>query len=136
MAGLAEQYKGQDVVWLAINSTATVTKQDYQQFLKGIGLKELPYPVIDDHKGRIGRLYGAQKTPQIIIIDKAGKIAYNGAIDNAPKGQTKKEDGKVINYVDRALTEILAGRRVSTLETEPYGCSIKFAEKDLSRGRN
>jgi hypothetical protein len=51
------------------------------------------------------------------VIDKTGKLLYNGAIDD--KGKT--------NYVAAALDEVLAGKAVSKPKTEPYGCSVKYA---------
>jgi len=54
-----------------------------------------------------------------------GSIVYEGAIDNSPMG--KKREG-VINYVDKALAELTGGKAVSTPETKPYGCSVKYAQ--------
>ena len=61
----------------------------------------------------------------MFIIDKEGKIVYSGAIDNSPMG--KNQEG-VINYVDDALTELTTGKLISTSNTEPYGCSVKYAD--------
>lgn len=127
MIELANRYESQGVVWVAVNSTHTVAAEDYQAFLKSIGLDSLPYPVVDDREGKIGRAYGAKVTPQIVIVDKAGKIAYSGSVDNAPQGKTRPEGAKTINYVDRALSELVSGRPVSTLETELMGCTVKYA---------
>ncbi len=127
MIELAKRYASQDVVWVAVNSTHTVTADDYQAFLKSTGLDSLPYPVVDDRTGKIGRAYGAKVTPQIVIVDKAGKIAYSGSVDNAPQGKTRSEGAKTIHYVDRALSELASGRPVTTLETELMGCTVKYA---------
>jgi hypothetical protein len=34
----------------------------------------------------------------------------------------------VTNYVAAALDEVLAGKPVTTPETTPYGCSVKYAK--------
>jgi len=127
MIELAKRYQSQDVVWVAVNSTPTVTAKDYQAFLKSIGMEALPYPVVDDHEGKIGHAFGATVTPQIMIIDKVGKIAYSGSVDNAPRGKTRPTGAKTVNYVDRALSELLNDRPVSTLETELMGSAVKYA---------
>jgi len=62
----------------------------------------------------------------MFIVDKDGAIAYNGAIDTAPLGKVSGDGGK-INYVDKALSELLASEKVSTPTTPPYGCSVKYA---------
>ena len=66
----------------------------------------------------------AKTTPHMFIIDTKGIIAYAGAIDNSPLGREKEG---VINYVDKALTELTTGKTISISNTEPYGCSVKYA---------
>ena len=57
------------------------------------------------------------------LIDGEGTLAYVGAIDDDPRGG--KGDGAT-NYVAAALDEVLAGSAVTTAETKPYGCSVKY----------
>lgn len=130
MIGLAKKYAEKGVKWVAVNSTHTTSPEAYQSFLKNLGLKELPYPVVDDRDGRIGKSFSARTTPQIIIIDQEGKVAFNGAVDNAPLGKPRDPSGKVTPYVDRAISELLEGRKVSILETELFGCTVKYASPE------
>jgi hypothetical protein len=59
------------------------------------------------------------------IIDPAGKVVYNGAIDD--KRSTDVADVKTAkNFVVAALDEMKAGKAVSTASTTPYGCTIKY----------
>ncbi len=124
MIDLAKKYKDKDVVWLAINSTNTTTPQANRQFAEK---HKLPYPILDDRSGAVGRQYGARNTPHMFIISKDGTIAYRGAIDNAPLGKVQG-DGTKINYVDQALAELTAGKTVTTPTTTPYGCTVKYAQ--------
>ena len=121
MTSLADKYKDKNVVWLAINSTAHLTTEKNKQFAEEHNIKA---PILDDRTGKTGRAYGAKTTPHMFIIDTNGKIAYAGAIDNSPLGRTKD----VVNYVDKALSELTTGKTVSTPITQPYGCSVKYAE--------
>lgn len=121
MVELANKYRDKNVVWLAINSTKHLTTEKSKDFAKKY---KLPYPILDDRSGKVGRAYGAKTTPHMFIIDTKGSIVYDGAIDNSPLG--KKKEG-VINYVDKALAELTAGKVVSTPNTKPYGCSVKYA---------
>ena len=120
MIDLAKKYKGKKVVWLAVNSTSHTTPEANKQFAAKY---KLPYPILDDRSGEVGLAYGAKTTPHIFVIDTNGNIAYDGAIDNSPLG--KQKEG-VVNYVDKALSELIAGKAVSTSKTEPYGCSAKY----------
>jgi peroxiredoxin len=122
MTRLADKYKDKNVVWLAINSTGHLVTEKNREFAVKY---EVGYPILDDSSGKTGRAYGAKTTPHMFIIDTQGKIAYSGAIDNSPQG--RKTDG-VINYVDKALAELIDGKPISIANTPPYGCSVKYAD--------
>jgi peroxiredoxin len=125
MVDLAKKYADKDVVWLAINSTNYATDETNKDFAKK---NSIPYPILDDHKGNVGRAYHATNTPDMFIIDRKGKVIYLGAIDNAPFGKLNKGQTEKINYVDKALAELLAGKEVSVHQTKPYGCTVKYAK--------
>ena len=127
MQALQKKY-GNDVVWLAVNST-NKNSSDWQdppvltKELTGFGAAPAKYLV--DEPGTLGRAYGAKTTPHMYIIDPSGKVVYNGAIDD--KRSTDVADVKVArNYVVAALDEMKAGKPVSTASTTPYGCTIKY----------
>lgn len=122
MKTLAEKYRDKGVVWLAINTTHYMNKETNQKWITD---NQLPYQILDDHEGTVGRLYGAKTTPHMFIIDKSGRLVYQGAIDDDPRGN--KGENKV-NYVAKALDELLAGKPISMSETKPYGCSVKYAK--------
>jgi peroxiredoxin len=121
MSALAAKYGAKGVVWLAVNSTNSMSRSDNTRWAASNGL---PYPILDDHEGEVGRLYGARTTPHIFIIDKTGTLVYKGGIDDDPDG---KKQGSAVNYADKALEEVVNGRSVSTPETKPYGCAVKYA---------
>jgi len=122
MTGLAEKYKDKGVAWLAIDSNEGQTLDDNR---KWVAENHLPYPMLDDSKSIAARAFQAKSTPDMFIIDKDGKIAYSGAIDNDRDGE--KGDSRV-NYVAKALDELLAGKPVSTPETKSYGCGVHYAD--------
>jgi peroxiredoxin len=129
-AKLIKTYTGKDkasgeekeAVWLTINSTHYATPEANADWSKQ---HKLNHAVLTDADGKVGRLYKATNTPQIFVIDKAGHIAYQGAIDNAPRGAVP-EGRKYTNYVDEALKELIAGKEVTTPKTKPYGCTVKY----------
>ena len=122
MANLAKKYADKNVIWLNINST----KYANIETNKAWALKyKLPFPVLDDHSGKVGRLYGAKTTPHMFVIDTKGETVYQGAIDNSPIGRKVDE---YVNYVDNALVELTTGRKISIPQTKPYGCSVKYAK--------
>jgi peroxiredoxin len=122
MVNLAEKYREKNVVWLAINSTSHTTPEANRDFAQK---HKLPYPILDDRPGRVGHAYGARTTPHMYVINRRGRIVYEGAIDNAPLGNVPAGQ-ELTNYVDKALEEMTTGRRVSTPKTDPYGCTVKY----------
>jgi len=123
MVELANKYKAKNVVWLAINSTNHTTVEQNKNFA---AKHKMPYPILDDRPGEVGRAYGATNTPHMFIIDTKSNIAYEGAIDNSPLGKTPDGE-KLTNYVNKALAELTSGKAVSEPKTKPYGCSVKYA---------
>lgn len=119
MKSLAEKYGSSGVVWLAVNSTSNAAADQNQQWIKQYSL---PYPILMDSTGEVGKAYGAKTTPHMFIINK-GTLVYRGAIDDDPSG----DKGQKTNYVGKALDEIAAGNSVSAAETKSYGCSVKYA---------
>lgn len=120
MKRLAEKYAGQGVVWLAVNSTHYMTASDNRKWIERYGL---PYRILDDHDGKVGRLFGAATTPHMFVFDKGHTLAYQGAIDDDVGGAKDQP----LNYVEAAVDELLAGKSVSRAKTKPYGCTVKYA---------
>jgi len=123
MVNMVNQFKDKNVVVLGINSGAP-GKQGHGKDAEAIKKWSLNYPILNDESGNVGRLYGAKTTPHMFIVNKDGTIAYMGAIDNEPGA--RKVSAEARNFVTQALNEILAGQTVSTPETKPYGCSVKY----------
>jgi hypothetical protein len=84
-----------------------------------------PTAVLMDPAGTLGHLYDAKTTPQMYIIDPKGTLVYQGAIDDKPTADQSDISGAK-NYVNAALTEIMAGKPVTEPATRPYGCSVKY----------
>jgi peroxiredoxin len=122
MTTLASRYEDKGVVWLAINSGHTATNDTDKAWAAAQGIS---YPELNDSSGVTGKAYHATNTPDMYVIAADGTLLYSGAIDNDPDGD--KSAGEKINYVQRALDEILSGKAVSTPQTKAYGCSVKYA---------
>jgi len=128
MQKLQAEYTAKGVVWLSIISSApgkqghrTGPQAEADTKDKGAG----PTAVLLDPAGDVGKKYDAKTTPDMFVIDKEGKILYAGAIDSIPSTDSS-DIPKAVNHVRQALDAALAGRPVSTPQTKPYGCSVKY----------
>ena len=118
----ASAYADQDIVWLAIDSSNFSSVEENAEIAEEWSIDR---PILDDSSGEVGQMYGAKTTPHMFIIDGEGTLVYAGAIDDTPS--TSADDIEdATNYVAQALDELLAGESVSTPETKPYGCSVKY----------
>jgi hypothetical protein len=120
----------QGAVWLTVNSGAA-GKQGYVDgpaaaaFLRD--QKARPTAYLLDHKGDVGRSYGATATPGMYVVDASGRLAYSGAIDDKPTANPA-DIAKARNLVLAAVGDLKAGRAVATPQTRAYGCSVKYAD--------
>jgi peroxiredoxin len=128
MPTLQKEWGARDVIWLTVNSTnrsssefKTGAQMDSWMHAHGAAQKA----VLIDADSATGMKYAAKTTPHMFVIDPKGEIVYAGAIDD--KRSTRLEDTKTAtNYVRVALTEAMAGKPVTTPNTTPYGCTVKY----------
>ena len=128
MQKLQKQYTDKGVVWLSVISSAPGKQgaSSSEEANKAIEEhKAAPTAVLFDSDGEVGKAYGAKTTPHMFVINPAGKLAYNGAIDDKPT--TELEDVPTAkNYVVAAIDETMAGKPVKMASSKPYGCSVKY----------
>lgn len=125
---LQKEWTQKGIVWLSIISSAPGKQGHVDEAGANKDVeaqKAAPTATLLDPKGEIGRLYAAKTTPHMFIIGKDGKLLYNGALDDKPTTDVA-DVATAKNYVTQALTEIQAGKPVSTPTTPPYGCSVKY----------
>lgn len=125
MNNLVTSWEGKPVVWLRVNSAATTNPAGNTEAVKaGIEDFKITGPVLVDSDGKVGKTYGAKRTPEMYVIDASGVLVYHGAIDN---DRTAKGAGET-NYVANAVAAVLAGKPVEVATTEAYGCGVKYAD--------
>ena len=121
---LGNTYSGKGVGVLLVNANDPTTHAEdnfegMQARAKSLGMK-VPY-VVDDTSG-VAKAFGASVTPEAFLFDKAGKLAYHGAVDD-----NRNEPDKVkARYLKDALDAVVAGKAPAVSETKGLGCGIKF----------
>ncbi len=128
MQKVQEQVLKKKAVWLSVISSAE-GRQGYstpEQALKDKKqFNSNATAILLDPKGEVGKLYEAKTTPHMFIINKAGLVVYEGAIDSIASSDSddiKKAD----NYILKAFDDISKGRAIKTEKSAPYGCSVKY----------
>ena len=85
--------------------------------------KKFPFPYLADPTGAVARKYGAQYTPEFVVLDKARTVVYLGAMDEA---SPPKPAGTP--FLELAVAAALKGDKPATAETLARGCRIKWAK--------
>ena len=132
MQALQKKATGEGVVWLTVSSSAPGMQGFFTPATaRAWAAKEhwAGTALLLDSPGKIGRAYGAKNTPHMFVIDKTGKVAYMGGIDDRPYSDPESLKGAK-PYVALALADLKAGRPVATPVSQPYGCSVKYNSAD------
>ena len=123
MPGYYDQIEGEDVVWLAINSGAPGKQGAGQQRnLDASEAWDMPYPVLLDESGEVGKAYDAKTTPHMFVITPDAGLIYAGAIDDS-----HGRGARNTNFVLKAIQEHRAGKSVSNPAVKSFGCSVKYS---------
>lgn len=128
LVDFAKKQTEKGIVWLAVNSGAKGKQgAGLERNQEAVKQYNLAHPVLLDEAGTVGKAYGATNTPHLFVIDPKGVVVYRGAIDNSPDGEGQAaKDGKLVNHVAEALTDVAAGKPVKVNDTKAYGCSVKY----------
>ncbi len=117
------------VVWVMIASSPAdkssyLSAEEWKAQLEQWGAS--PTTLIVDASGELAKLYGAQRTPEVMIIGKDGLLLYRGAVDSL-RGTDPSEIDQFTNlpWLKKALENAVQNRRVIPPETIPYGCPIR-----------
>jgi hypothetical protein len=125
MQALQRYAASRHVVWLSID-TAAPDKAGYLTPAAARARILRTHATVSaflfDVDGKIARSYGAKTTPSFFIIDRNGKLAYEGAMDD----QVFADQSEGHAYIKSALQDLVAGHPVKDAETQPQGCAIEY----------
>ena len=113
---LDRQAEGTAVV-LGVDSNVNYGQDEIAQ---AAAEREVRFPVLRDADCAIADRFGALTTPHVFIVDKTGRLAYEGAVDD----KTFRQREATVNYVDQTLEALVAGAPPPVAQTQPYGCTI------------
>jgi len=128
MQKLQKDAVAKGVVWLSVISSAE-GKQGYVDAKGALAdakkSNSAATEILLDVDGTVGRAFEAKVTPHMYVINKEGRIAYQGAIDD--KATADKADiAGATNYVANALDATLNGQKILLGSTKAYGCGVKY----------
>ncbi len=122
---LSQQYDKEQLTIIAVDS---LIQDSISEIAAWAREHKLTYPVLKDPAQTLADAAGAQRTPQVFLLDQSRAIRYEGRIDDQyvigiVRDKPTRTDLKI------AIDELLAGKQVSVKQTQPLGCLIARAEK-------
>ncbi|HTN76929.1 MAG TPA: thioredoxin family protein [Pirellulaceae bacterium] len=86
--------------------------------------KAFPFDYLFDETQKIAKDYGASTTPEFFVLDKDRKIVYMGSLDDNSDAKKAK-----VNYLEQAIDATLSGDKITTTETVPIGCLVRYERR-------
>jgi thioredoxin-related protein len=91
---------------------------DMKQYAKEQGYY---FNYVEDKDSKMADAFGANRTPEVFLFNKEGKLVYHGAIDD----NSSSPDQVTRKHAVIAIQELASGQDISTKETKSVGCTIK-----------
>jgi thiol-disulfide isomerase/thioredoxin len=118
---LAEKYSNEGFVVLLVNPTATDSPQSIQEAAAALG----KYGVyVHDREGNVRRALQLTSTTDVLLIDPARTVRYQGAVDDQ-YGFGYSIEAPRKEYLATAIDEYLKGESIAIAATEAPGCELE-----------
>lgn len=120
LQSIANEYADHGVAVVAVMPNSQDSWADIADFVR---LHHLQYSVLKDQQNRVADLFGAERTPQVFLLDSNRSIRYSGRVDDqyligVARDKPTRADLRI------ALDELLRGGEITVAKTEPIGCVI------------
>jgi peroxiredoxin len=121
--GLAAQAESMGIGMVLVNSNEAKRDGDdsFDAMKNHADAAGYTMPYLVDNDAKLADAFGARTTPHVYLFNRNLKLAYRGSIDDNVNRATevKKE------YLQMAMKQMAADKKIKTQETKAVGCSIK-----------
>ncbi|HUE26229.1 MAG TPA: thioredoxin family protein [Solirubrobacteraceae bacterium] len=123
IADAARDYAARGVRFLAVNpnDAQRYPGDSLEAMRQRVANEDWPMPYLRDESQDVAHAYGAKTTPDVFVVDAAGRLRYRGAPDG-----DYDDPGRRAEWLRAALDAVLRGEEPASAETKPVGCSIKW----------
>ncbi|MBX3414717.1 MAG: redoxin domain-containing protein [Pirellulales bacterium] len=124
LADLAAKLADRGVAFVGIDSN----QQDSLPEIAAYASRhKIDFPILKDPGNAIADRFGAERTPEVFVLDRERKVQYRGRIDDQygfAEGVGYQRPVPSRQDLLEAVEEVLAGKPVSEPETKTLGCLI------------
>lgn len=121
---LSEYARKRGIMTVAVNPNIHPDYPDDgpERMLDKIKEWEIPFPYLVDDSQSVARLFDAQCTPDLYLLDKDQKLVYHGRLDDNWQNEAKVKQRELKAAVD----QYTQGLPVNPEQKPAMGCSIKW----------
>jgi peroxiredoxin len=120
LQAIADEYGKRGVAVVAVMSNVQDSLGEIAAYVRR---HELTYPVLKDRRNEVADLFGAQRTPQVFVLDRERTVRYEGRIDDQYLvGRIREKPTR--EDLRAALEELLTDKPVTIPRTDSIGCII------------
>lgn len=121
---IADEYGPRGVGFAAVYAVRGVSDADAARHAADY---RVPGRVIADGNLKLAREWAATCVPEVAVTDAAGRVVYQGRIDDRyPSPGGKRREHPTERNLRAALDAVLTGRPVAVPRTAAVGCRIEF----------
>ncbi|HEY9692568.1 MAG TPA: thioredoxin family protein [Oculatellaceae cyanobacterium] len=85
---------------------------------------QLNFPYLRDTNQDVAQTFGAEKTPEVFLLNNQGILCYSGAIDDRPEDPAAVEK----HYLREAIANVIQGESVTIASTPAIGSAIQWGK--------
>lgn len=117
--------KGFTLIGINSSDASQYPENSFEQMKSFAQERGLNFPCLRDATQDVAHCFGAQKTPEVFLLDGDGILRYRGAIDDCPDRPEEVE----VAYLREAIASLLSGDAIAIESTETLGSSLKWHRK-------
>jgi peroxiredoxin len=126
MKQIQTNFQNQSFTLIGINANDDSRYPDDSfENMKGFAAQhQLNFPYLRDVTQDVAQGFGAERTPEVFLLNQQGILCYGGAIDD----NAQDSSGVRLHYLQDAIAQLLAGKAIASPSTSSIGCSVKWRQ--------
>jgi len=121
---LQTEFAGRGFTLIGLNANdAQQVPDDSFDGMKAFAVEHaLNFPYLRDPSQDVARGFGAERTPEVFLLDREGVVRYCGAIDDSPEDPTAAR----ACYLHEAIAQLLADQPIAQPFIPAVGTALKW----------
>lgn len=109
------------LVLLNSNEGKRETDDSFVEMQKRAKKEKYNMPYLLDENAFLANSFKAKTTPHVFVLNSKWEVIYQGSIDNFWDNSRKEDKTYLVDLINQISTQ----KEITTIATEPRGCSIK-----------